>query len=58
MIVGRGFSQITIKDMQTIFLIALYMTVQIPDHIAIAYIIPPILILDYFSKKRKLSICN
>ena len=48
----------TIKDMQTIFLIALCMTVQIPDHIAIAYIIPPILILDYFSKKRKLSICN
>jgi len=45
-----------IKDMQVIFLIALCITVQLPPHIAIAYIVPPLLILDYFSKKRKVSL--
>jgi len=48
----------TIKDMQVIFLIALCMTVQLPAYIAIAYIIPPMLILDYFSKKAKVRACN
>tara|TARA_R100001129_G_scaffold158670_1_gene122472 strand:- start:1559 stop:1738 length:180 start_codon:yes stop_codon:yes gene_type:complete len=55
-IAGIGFFQMTIKDMPIIFLIALAITIQLPTHIAITYIIPPLMILDYFSKKRKVSL--
>ena len=58
MIVGRGFSQMMIKDMPVIFLIALAITIQLPAYIAITYIVPPMMILDYFSKKAKVRACN
>ena len=58
MIVGIGFSQMTIRDAPIIFVIALAMTVQLPFYISMLYFGIPLLILDYLSKilKNKVAI--
>jgi hypothetical protein len=56
MIVGIGFSQMTIRDMPVIFIIALAMTIQLPFHISMFFFAIPLFIMDYFSKKAKVSL--
>jgi hypothetical protein len=46
----------TIRDAPIIFIIALAMTIQFPFYISMLYFGTPLLILDYFSKKRKVSV--
>ena len=56
MIVGRGFSQMTIRDAPVIFIIALAMTIQFPFYVSMLYFGIPLFILDYFHKKSKVSL--
>jgi hypothetical protein len=44
------------RDAPVIFIIALAITIQFPFHISMLYFGTPLLILDYFSKKRKVSL--
>ena len=53
MIVGRGFSQMTIRDMPIIFIIALAITIQFPFYISMIYFGIPLFVLDYISKTLK-----
>jgi hypothetical protein len=46
----------TIRDAPVTFIIALAMTVQFPFYISMLYLGTPLFILDYFSKKRKVSL--
>ena len=55
-IVGIGFFQMKTRDAPVIFIIALAITIQFPFHISMLYFGTPLFILDYFSKKRKVSL--
>jgi hypothetical protein len=46
----------TIRDMPVIFIIALAITIQFPFYISMMYFGIPLFILDYFHKKRKVSL--
>jgi hypothetical protein len=46
----------TIRDMPVIFIISLAMTIQLPFHISMFFFAIPLFIMDYFSKKAKVSL--
>ena len=54
-IVGIGFFQMKISDTLTIFIIAIMLTAQLPFWASMIYYVSPMLILDYFLKKRQVS---
>jgi len=45
-----------ISDTLIIFIVAMILTVQIPFWPSMFYYVMPMVILDYFSKKRKVSL--
>ena len=55
-IAGIGFFQMTTRDMPIILIIALAITIQFPFYISMLYFGTPLFILDYFYKKRKVSL--
>tara|TARA_Y100000004_G_C8741069_1_gene338345 strand:- start:435 stop:614 length:180 start_codon:yes stop_codon:yes gene_type:complete len=55
-IVGIGFFQMKISDSLTIFIIAIMLTAQLPFLPSMTYYVTPMVILDYFVKKRKVSL--
>jgi len=46
----------TTRDMPIILIIALAITIQFPFYISMLYFGTPLFILDYFYKKRKVSL--